>query len=213
MENISLFIPHVFTNITEERIKTVVETNAKLGKVNHIDFVSKTGADGKTYNSVYIHFDEWYTNDHATSFHTELLANNKVHLTYDKNWFWIVLVNKTQKKTVVSATDMDIPSTPPRSSAPKSPPKLSKKPKKGRRHIITPSATAELMDSFDAVTIAQMEDIEQNHMPMESMKWVDASYVKHLEQQNANLYKTVMQYHALCFQMGGGGRTCGVKND
>ena len=59
LSNISLYIPHVFPNIDEDRIARIFDLLI-IGKVSHVDFVSKTDRHGKNYNSVYIHFDYWY---------------------------------------------------------------------------------------------------------------------------------------------------------
>jgi hypothetical protein len=58
--NLSLYIPYVFVNITEQRIIHVFES-LRLGKVRYVDFVSKN-ARGNVYNSVYVHFVSWYEN-------------------------------------------------------------------------------------------------------------------------------------------------------
>ena len=94
--NISLYIPHVFANITKNKI---VETFEKLriGSINRIDFVNKKSKNGN-YNSVYIHFSQWYDNVASRNFQERVLdPNMEARIVYDEPWFWIVLENKGQK--------------------------------------------------------------------------------------------------------------------
>jgi len=97
ISNISLYIPHVFANYDNEFV-TEVFTNLGIGKVNHIDFVLKSGKDGKEYNSVYIHFDFWFEHPEAREFQERVLSQKKeARVIYDEPWYWIVLENKSRK--------------------------------------------------------------------------------------------------------------------
>jgi hypothetical protein len=94
--NISLYIPHVFANITKNRI---VETFEKLriGSINRIDFISKRSPTGN-FNAVYIHFSQWYDNSASRNFQERVLNQNmEARIVYDEPWFWIVLENKNHK--------------------------------------------------------------------------------------------------------------------
>ena len=94
--NISLYIPHVFANITKNKI---VETFEKLriGSINRIDFLNKKSKKSN-YNAVYIHFSEWYDNSAARNFQERVLdPNMEARIVYDEPWFWIVLENKRHK--------------------------------------------------------------------------------------------------------------------
>ena len=94
--NISLYIPHVFANITKS---TIVETFEKLriGSINRIDFISKRSPTGN-FNAVYIHFSQWYDNSASRNFQERVLNQNmEARIVYDEPWFWIVLENKNHK--------------------------------------------------------------------------------------------------------------------
>ena len=94
--NISLYIPHVFANITKNKI---VETFEKLriGSINRIDFLNKKSKKSN-YNAVYIHFSEWYDNIASRNFQQRVLdPNMEARVVYDEPWFWIVLENKRHK--------------------------------------------------------------------------------------------------------------------
>ncbi len=95
-ENMSLYIPHVFANISKERIVKIFEI-LSLGKVRDVDFVSKMGNSG-SYNSAYLHFDYWYDNVASQNFRERVKAENKeARIVYDDPWYWIVLQNKSKK--------------------------------------------------------------------------------------------------------------------
>ena len=97
INNISLYIPHIFDNFTKDYVVSVFE-KCGIGKVKHIDFVSKLGKDGKTFNAAYIHFEHWFENSVAARFQERVLDEKKeARLVYDDPWYWIVLENKARK--------------------------------------------------------------------------------------------------------------------
>ena len=51
----SLCIPRVFSNITEARIRKVIN-DLNMGDIERIDMVSKTTEKGEKFNRVFIHF-------------------------------------------------------------------------------------------------------------------------------------------------------------
>jgi hypothetical protein len=97
VNNISLYIPHIFANYSKEDISKVFE-NLEIGKVKNVDFVSKIGRDNKPFNAAYIHFDYWCNNSMAANFQERVLNPEKeARLVYDDPWHWIVLENKARK--------------------------------------------------------------------------------------------------------------------
>lgn len=93
LQNISLFIPRVFDNITKEMIKEVFENKMYLGKISKIDIVK---VDNKNYNRVFIHFEYWFETEQSIRIQTTLLKEKKENtkIYYDKLWYWLVVVNK-----------------------------------------------------------------------------------------------------------------------
>jgi hypothetical protein len=90
---LSLFIPRVFANIGEDRIKRVFDS-CGLGLVDRVDFVSKMDAKGQVYNSAYIHFKYWYNTASASNFVERVRnPNQEARVVYDDPWYWIVLEN------------------------------------------------------------------------------------------------------------------------
>jgi len=92
-QNLSLFIPHMFPNITEDRIASIFNTYS-IGFVSRVDFVGKTDKNGKFYNAAYVHFDAWFNNSAVENFQERVLNPNKeARIVYDDPWYWIVLEN------------------------------------------------------------------------------------------------------------------------
>ena len=93
--NISLYIPYVFPNFDKEYVANAFK---RIGEVSEIDFVAKQGRNGNNYNSVYIHFNKWYTNKRTLAFYDSVVdANKEARLCHDEPWYWIVLPNTAKK--------------------------------------------------------------------------------------------------------------------
>ena len=90
IQNISLFIPHVYANISSTQIFDTFE-NLRIGKVKNVDLIPKQGSDGKPYNAAYIHFYNWCDNVAARNFQERVLdPNQEARIVYDDPWFWKV---------------------------------------------------------------------------------------------------------------------------
>jgi hypothetical protein len=94
---LSLFVPYMFPNITQDRVAEVFDSN-HLGVVHHVDFLKKTDRNGKSYNAAYIHFSHWYENQIVANFQERVVNPDKdARVVYDDPWYWIVLENTTFK--------------------------------------------------------------------------------------------------------------------
>jgi|LauGreDrversion4_1035100.scaffolds.fasta_scaffold03862_1 hypothetical protein len=223
LENISLFIPHVFPNFTEEYICGVF---GKIGEVKRVDLVPKHDLYGKVkYNSVYVHFVSWYTaDDKVRTFYYDVL-DKEARFYHDDPWYWIVLPNTARKQSPCDRKPrLDIGD-------------LDNK-KRGREHA-SPSAQKAFSPSYSAVVkgnkkltfseendyveprceeeeayqgvtnhveeeqentayeegdYARMEDIEaQTEQQQPELVMVDAEYIRNIEQQNMALRFEVEQ--------------------
>jgi hypothetical protein len=97
MNNVSLYIPHVFANISKDEVINIFES-LRIGKVSNIDFVIKMGDHSQQYNAAYIHFEYWHDNTAARNFQERVLNPAKeARIVYDDPWYWIVLENKAKK--------------------------------------------------------------------------------------------------------------------
>jgi hypothetical protein len=108
LQNISLFIPRVFENITKERIVDIFENKMYIGKINHIDIVA---VQEKNYNRVFIHFDYWFPTSNSYDIQKSLIIDNEesTKLYYDNLWYWLILENKkipSKPNVIIQYDDM-----------------------------------------------------------------------------------------------------------
>jgi hypothetical protein len=89
IQNMSLFIPAVFKNITEKRIISAFE-KVKLGKVSQVIFIDKN----EKFKSVHIHFINWNNTESSRIFQQKAKTSEGAKLVYDDPWHWIVLEYK-----------------------------------------------------------------------------------------------------------------------
>jgi hypothetical protein len=93
VNNMSIYIPHVFANILPDVISKTFE-DLKYGKVKHIDFVDKMDKNGKMYHSVYVHFEYWYDNVACKNIQERVKNPDKeARIVYKEPWYWICLEN------------------------------------------------------------------------------------------------------------------------
>jgi len=105
VENISLFIPRIFGNITKERISQKFK-ELLIGEVSRVDLVEKIGKSGEKYNSAYIHFNHWFETSYAAKFQASVRNTaEEARVIYDDPWFWIVLENTARKSVVEAASN------------------------------------------------------------------------------------------------------------
>lgn len=96
-QTMSLYIPHVFGNISKERIANTFY-DQDIGKVSSIDFVEKIGKNNAYYNSAYIHFEYWFENDIVVNIQARIMNPDKqARIMYEDPWYWIVLLNSGEK--------------------------------------------------------------------------------------------------------------------
>lgn len=106
MHSPSLFIPRVFANIGETRIRKILE-ELNLGIISRIDLVSRTSEKGQSYNRAYVHFKSW--NKDQGKVRERLLSGHEIKIVYDDPWFWKVSAYKKpeQKKAPHISFDCD----------------------------------------------------------------------------------------------------------
>ena len=86
----SVFIPRVFTNITEQRITTIFQ-QLDIGDVRKVDLITKENNNG-TFNMAFVHFEGLYNTDAAETFRQDVEnPEKKAKIVYDEPWFWLVL--------------------------------------------------------------------------------------------------------------------------
>jgi hypothetical protein len=212
--NISLYIPHIFANYEKADVAKVFE-DLHIGKVNHIDFVSKLGKDGKPFNAAYIHFDYWFDTVVAANFQDRVKNPNKeARLMYEDPWYWIVLENKAQKftpgdrKPRIDLGDLKPQngySTPSKTINLSDCVDLTNAPVKGKSYKeaavacqMPTNLNGEFEDEYDAdynKVISEMEECEAAMMEDDAyLTSIDVRYLQTLEQENTDLRNSLFQY-------------------
>jgi len=97
-QSLSLYIPHVFENISEKKMIDVFEDQG-LGKVKNIDFIEKIDKNGKIYKTAFVHFECWYDSIITRNFQERIKNPNKeARIVYNDPWFWVCFENKGKKQ-------------------------------------------------------------------------------------------------------------------
>ena len=214
INNISLYIPHIFANYSKENVANVFET-LKIGKVKNIDFISKMGNDNKPFNAAYIHFYYWYDNIGAANFQEKVLHKSPTKLMYDEPWFWLVLENKGKKivsgerKKCLNIGDLNKSFiSPKKTSAFETTPRTPKKGNYDERFDID-NVAFNMNNAFEGLEYTQMMDEMadcENSMEQEDhcLISIDGRYVEEMEQSNTELRLQLAQmqnaYYSECMK-------------
>ena len=219
IKNMSLFIPHVYANFTSAAVFDIIQ-DMGIGEVKNVDFVSKTGSDGKPYNAVYIHFYQWYDNIVARNFQERVLNPSKeARIMYDDPWYWLVLENKGKKHVPGDRKpriDLDAFTTPEKPVAPINfrPLNVQRVPKttKSWAQAGRPPAPLNLQKEFDIEAQYASEEITQEEMDWawEQMKIqrdredqhlisIDGRYVQTLEEDNKMMHDQMSYFQNLYY--------------
>ena len=95
----SLFIPRVFPNIDEKRIRRIFD-ELNIGVIDRVDIVNISSPSsvkvGDSFNRVYVHFKNWLSNTDANRTREALLSGKEIKIVYDEPWFWKVSAYREQ---------------------------------------------------------------------------------------------------------------------
>ena len=91
----SLYIPRVFLNITEEKIREVFE-RLELGEIERIDLVPRPYTSGTiSANMAFIYFKYWSQTVSAQNLASRIMdPRREARIVYDDPWYWILLPNR-----------------------------------------------------------------------------------------------------------------------
>jgi hypothetical protein len=207
--NISLYIPHVFPNFTGEYIAAVFE-DLEIGRVDHVDLVSKLDNSGKPYNSAYIHFQYWCSGPIAENFQARVQDPSKeARIVHDDPWYWIILENTGKKHDPASRKEcLDLSDPEPRVQFVEIAPGLSKV-------VLSPEMETELNGIITEVCNDHMDlSCELEGYADEEIARLQAENrdlreeVEHLNDQNIGLREKLdenddleQQFHNLEYQL------------
>lgn len=95
----SICIPHVYNNISDERIYDVFD-KYNLGTVSSIEMKRRTGTDKHQYKTVFVHFSEW-NNGNVSAVNLKTMIDDpskEAKLVYDDPWYWVLLPHTNTNK-------------------------------------------------------------------------------------------------------------------
>lgn len=95
VSNISLYIPYLQRNVTEEMIKTVF-LEQQIGIIKRVDFIPKLNKKNQLYNCAFLHFESWFENEKNIKLQLRL-KNTEIdtRIIYQANWFWTIKENSS----------------------------------------------------------------------------------------------------------------------
>ena len=190
INNMSLFIPHVFPNFSKQY---VAEAFAKFGDVDRVDFVAKQDKNEKEFNAVYIHFKRWYSNELTSQAQDDINQNGTIKFYHDvSEFYWIVLPN-TAKKHVPGERKPRIDLGESKSISIKT---TSKTPEKEVKKA-SDAEFEECLEEWDVEAseeVAQMAEIEAEFEADDAnLVSIDWRYVQALEQENMWFHAEISQ--------------------
>ena len=108
---LSLYIPNVFANISEQKIKSIFN-DRNIGVVNRVRFVPKKANNNNSpaVNKAYVYFDTWFNNIDAQNIQTDILNSaNHMSMFYYSNQtenqkYWTLLENQEKRSNKPSSS-------------------------------------------------------------------------------------------------------------
>lgn len=199
-ENISLYIPHVFTCFDKEYVANAFK---HIGEVTTVDFVTKQHANGRQYNSVYVHFYQWYSTKVACDFYEKVMdESTQARLYHDNVWYWIVLPNHAKKHipgerkqtlnlgnlSSISTKSVEMEEENVNNMEENIVEKMIEKKEKENKVNVD-----DIMEFEDTVH-KEMDDLETYILNEDShLIYIDGRYVQHLERDNLNMSEQMME--------------------
>lgn len=199
IQNISLYVPHVFANYSKAAVARVF--NEYVGDVKEVDFVSKKSHDGRPYNAAYIHFHAWHNNHATVNLQARVLdPAQEARIVYDDPWYWIVLENKGQKlahtnkprieyrdefpaiSTPRGAANLPNPPNAPTKAARKQPVFTENMPK---IHLENDFDEALAKEARDAIMLYELQDLMDHEERF--LVTVDSRYLHAIESENNDM--------------------------
>jgi len=194
-ENISLYIPHVFTCFDKEYVANAFK---HIGEVTTVDFVTKQHANGRQYNSVYVHFYQWYSTKVACDFYEKVMdESTQARLYHDNVWYWIVLPNHAKKhipgerKQTLNLGNLSSIST---KSVEMEEKEIEEKMEEKSIKVKVNDDNVDDIMEFEETVHKEMDDLETFIQNEDShLIYIDGRYVQQLERDNLNMSEQMME--------------------
>jgi hypothetical protein len=85
----TLCIPRAIISITESQVRSIFNS-LNIGNIGRIDMNKKLSEKGEQYQRIFIHFNNWYSNETAIMAKERLINGKEIKIIYDDPWFWKV---------------------------------------------------------------------------------------------------------------------------
>lgn len=110
----SLYIPRVFPNITEEQIRDVFENVKNWGIIENVDMPIVRNRDGEiAYRRAFVHFKSWNQTPEVQELHIKLDLEVAYQLDCDYPRNWVIFKNKVARPKNIIKTKTKAPSSSP----------------------------------------------------------------------------------------------------
>jgi hypothetical protein len=107
--NPSIYLPHVFANITKEFIRDVLQEQFNLGVISKIECIPKFNlVDGHEYFSCFIFFDSWGDGKYPSYLLSRLRGNEQTRLKYSADKYWVICNNQSDVAFYDDPTHIDL---------------------------------------------------------------------------------------------------------
>ena len=93
----SICIPRTFCNIDSKSFKKYFENVIGDNCIERVDLVTRKNYRGETYNTVFIHINEWPDNCQSQEIRSRLLEGMEVKIVYDEPWFLKCYASRLEK--------------------------------------------------------------------------------------------------------------------
>ena len=85
----SVCIPRTNITIIETQVRSIFNS-LNIGNIGRIDMIKKRSEKGEHYQRIFVHFNNWYSNETAIMAKERLLNGKEIKIIYDDPWFWKV---------------------------------------------------------------------------------------------------------------------------
>jgi hypothetical protein len=93
----SLCIPRVFRQVTEEKVKSVID-ELNFGLIHKVEIIDKQNMKEEKYKCVFIHFKKWNVNETINNIREKILLGKEIKVMYDEPWFWKIYMYRPNTK-------------------------------------------------------------------------------------------------------------------
>jgi hypothetical protein len=97
VSGVSIYLPHVFSNISKDDVARTFEDKFNIGKIYKIECIPKVNEkNGHQYYSCFIFFKYWYDNANTQYILYRLHNGEQTRLFYSPDKYWVICHNQSE---------------------------------------------------------------------------------------------------------------------